>query len=122
MNHTMARVLRGKRDAGPNGTARASGFRMAKIGRNDPCPCGSGEKYKRCHLAVDAEIERASMEPSGPFVQARPIGPGGLVEVILPALGTRIPEHGYDDCPICRAETPEERIRLIFEHSGQRRN
>ncbi len=20
-----------------------------KIGRNDPCPCGSGEKYKRCH-------------------------------------------------------------------------
>ena len=23
---------------------------MAKIGRNDPCPCGSGKKYKRCHL------------------------------------------------------------------------
>jgi hypothetical protein len=21
---------------------------MAKIGRNDPCPCGSGKKYKRC--------------------------------------------------------------------------
>lgn len=21
----------------------------AKIGRNDPCPCGSGEKFKRCH-------------------------------------------------------------------------
>ena len=21
-----------------------------KIGRNDPCPCGSGKKYKRCHL------------------------------------------------------------------------
>jgi SEC-C motif len=21
---------------------------MAKIGRNDPCPCGSGQKYKRC--------------------------------------------------------------------------
>ena len=20
-----------------------------KVGRNDPCPCGSGEKYKRCH-------------------------------------------------------------------------
>ncbi len=19
-----------------------------KVGRNDPCPCGSGEKYKRC--------------------------------------------------------------------------
>ena len=21
-----------------------------KIGRNDPCPCGSGKKYKKCHL------------------------------------------------------------------------
>jgi uncharacterized protein YecA (UPF0149 family) len=20
-----------------------------KVGRNDPCPCGSGYKYKRCH-------------------------------------------------------------------------
>jgi len=24
---------------------------IAKIGRNDPCPCGSGRKYKRCCLA-----------------------------------------------------------------------
>jgi preprotein translocase subunit SecA len=23
--------------------------RAAKIGRNDPCPCGSGKKYKECH-------------------------------------------------------------------------
>jgi hypothetical protein len=22
---------------------------MTKIGRNDPCPCGSGKKYKKCH-------------------------------------------------------------------------
>jgi len=22
-----------------------------KVGRNDPCPCGSGKKFKRCHLA-----------------------------------------------------------------------
>jgi preprotein translocase subunit SecA len=21
----------------------------AKVGRNDPCPCGSGKKYKNCH-------------------------------------------------------------------------
>lgn len=26
-----------------------------KVGRNDPCPCGSGKKYKRCHGAVAAE-------------------------------------------------------------------
>lgn len=21
---------------------------MSKVGRNDPCPCGSGKKYKKC--------------------------------------------------------------------------
>ncbi|NUQ47655.1 MAG: SEC-C domain-containing protein, partial [Phycisphaerae bacterium] len=20
-----------------------------RVGRNDPCPCGSGKKYKQCH-------------------------------------------------------------------------
>ncbi|MFQ0990944.1 preprotein translocase subunit SecA [Gilliamella apicola] len=25
---------------------------QAKVGRNDPCPCGSGKKYKHCHGAV----------------------------------------------------------------------
>jgi len=28
---------------------------MSKIGRNDPCPCGSGKKYKQCHAPIDAE-------------------------------------------------------------------
>jgi preprotein translocase subunit SecA len=27
----------------------ASNFSNKKIGRNDPCPCGSGKKYKKCH-------------------------------------------------------------------------
>ena len=26
---------------------------MARIGRNEPCPCGSGRKYKRCCLWKD---------------------------------------------------------------------
>jgi len=25
---------------------------QAKVGRNDPCPCGSGKKYKKCHGAA----------------------------------------------------------------------
>jgi len=25
-----------------------------KVGRNDPCPCGSGRKFKQCHGAADA--------------------------------------------------------------------
>jgi len=23
-----------------------------KVGRNEPCPCGSGRKYKKCHGAI----------------------------------------------------------------------
>lgn len=30
---------------------------MAKVGRNDPCPCGSGKKYKQCHEAADRAQE-----------------------------------------------------------------
>jgi preprotein translocase subunit SecA len=24
----------------------------SKVGRNDPCPCGSGKKFKKCHGAA----------------------------------------------------------------------
>ena len=29
--------------------AAALGDQIARVGRNDPCPCGSGKKYKHCH-------------------------------------------------------------------------
>ncbi len=32
-------------------TVKAAG---PKVGRNDPCPCGSGKKYKKCHGATSA--------------------------------------------------------------------
>ena len=28
--------------------------RGEKVGRNDPCPCGSGKKYKNCHMRQQA--------------------------------------------------------------------
>src|SRR6266536_3411421 len=34
-----------------NGAARQPVHVGAKVGRNDPCPCGSGKKFKRCHGA-----------------------------------------------------------------------
>ncbi len=47
---------------GPNQGAAAAGEEAGKIktvvrsqpkvGRNDPCPCGSGKKYKKCHGAA----------------------------------------------------------------------
>ncbi len=32
---------------------RLPATRPARPGRNAPCPCGSGKKYKKCHLGVD---------------------------------------------------------------------
>lgn len=36
---------------GSNVTDPADVHRTSKVGRNEPCPCGSGKKYKRCHGA-----------------------------------------------------------------------
>jgi preprotein translocase subunit SecA len=43
--------------AGPSsddGAARPVRRNEPKVGRNDPCPCGSGKKYKKCHGLVPA--------------------------------------------------------------------
>ncbi len=32
-----------------------------KTGRNDPCPCGSGKKYKKCHLEADEAAQSAAL-------------------------------------------------------------
>jgi hypothetical protein len=29
---------------------------LPKTGRNDPCPCGSGKKFKKCHLGREGEL------------------------------------------------------------------
>jgi preprotein translocase subunit SecA len=57
-----ARRRGGMQFTGPNQGATAAGEEAGKtktivrdqpkVGRNDPCPCGSGKKYKKCHGAV----------------------------------------------------------------------
>jgi preprotein translocase subunit SecA len=42
----------GKTESGKGVTIRREG---KKVGRNDPCPCGSGKKYKRCCLPKEEE-------------------------------------------------------------------
>src|SRR5262245_18207660 len=36
--------------------------RLAATGRNDACPCGSGKKYKKCHLPADQSATAAPPE------------------------------------------------------------
>jgi preprotein translocase subunit SecA len=39
-------------EANPTGKGPVQQASSDKVGRNDPCPCGSGKKYKRCHGAA----------------------------------------------------------------------
>ncbi len=44
--------------------AESHAMSFAGMGRNEPCPCGSGKKFKRCHLvASDTAPRRASSSP-----------------------------------------------------------
>ncbi len=57
----MTRKIEKKKDkqmadlqmVGGDGTAAATKtvVKGKKVGRNEPCPCGSGKKYKQCHGA-----------------------------------------------------------------------
>lgn len=49
-----AQIAQAKQEATSAGTIDLAAITRAKnTGRNDPCPCGSGGKYKRCHLDKD---------------------------------------------------------------------
>jgi preprotein translocase subunit SecA len=44
-SRTQVAAQAGRNDRGPTAPIHAD----KKVGRNDPCPCGSGKKYKNCH-------------------------------------------------------------------------
>ncbi len=83
-----------------------------KLGRNAPCHCGSGEKYKECHLTAD----RLTGLP--PTMKVAPLGTG-LTDLIVATDGQPVPEGGYHDCEICQAKTPAEKMRLMLKFSGE---
>ncbi|MCP3855766.1 MAG: anaerobic sulfatase maturase [Actinomycetia bacterium] len=40
----------------PSVLAQREAARFAGVGRNEPCPCGSGDKYKKCHGAANGTL------------------------------------------------------------------
>lgn len=47
--HQQAQAMAGEGDEQAPAAAQPFQREGAKVGRNDPCPCGSGKKYKNCH-------------------------------------------------------------------------
>lgn len=70
----------------PEPTAPAG--RSERMPRNAPCPCGSGRKYKKCHLAEDEARERAA-RGTGPEADEARARERRLAE--------RDPVHGLDE-------------------------
>ncbi|MEK7331440.1 MAG: SEC-C metal-binding domain-containing protein, partial [Candidatus Eisenbacteria bacterium] len=47
----------GPRSAPADGGGRPAPVHSGpRVGRNDPCPCGSGKKYKKCHMLIDQGV------------------------------------------------------------------
>ena len=55
-----------------------------KIGRNDPCHCGSGQKYKRCCLEQDQRTESAA-----------------LAQIAADRLAATSHHHAHGQCDFC---------------------
>jgi tetratricopeptide (TPR) repeat protein len=62
---------------------------MTKIGRNDPCPCGSGQKYKRCCLPKDEQAASVALKTAA---EAR---------VAEAARHAHNHDHGHHECDFC---------------------
>ena len=52
-NHESMTAIDGENDGQSSNSPQPIVRTQAKVGRNDPCPCGSGKKYKHCHGAVN---------------------------------------------------------------------
>lgn len=76
--------------------------KKGKIGRNDPCPCGSGLKYKRCCLLED-KIKIPS--PSEELLKE---------EDLLPIIGFQPLHNPLQGRPIIQTEFDGKKVRAVW--------
>ena len=61
-------------------TTRRQQLTDKKIGRNDPCWCGSGKKYKHCHMRHDEREQHASLDTTEPEASSGTITPARVMQ------------------------------------------
>lgn len=82
---------------------------MTKIGRNEPCWCGSGKKYKTCHLSSDAD---GKTTPRLGTVQAGNISPRRLVPPNIARPEYADSGRASSKRLSCKKSTPEQIDRM----------
>jgi methionyl aminopeptidase len=85
----------------------------SKLGRNDPCWCGSGTKYKKCHLPADRAAGRTPDSDAGATGAAGSSAPSGLTSLFR-GKSSRPPTRP-------RRKPREIRIKTADEIEGIRR-
>jgi preprotein translocase subunit SecA len=77
-----------------------------KLGRNDPCPCGSGRKFKDCHLGREGEL--VALLQAAPQGSARRAGSGDAQPSSVSAqLATGKGSGPAPATPTTQAKTPQ---------------
>lgn len=84
-----------------------------KIGRNDPCPCGSGKKYKKCCIDKPFVSEQSAQQPSQPSPGAAPLM--NASEIPEFSSGERVHLHEVINAQITDRSTKNP-LEDAFEH------
>lgn len=77
-------------------------------GRNDPCHCGSGKKYKHCCLAKDEEEARQARAKAEAEAVAKAAAEAGAKAEAATAESPKSPAPGTPPAPV-RTEQPWKR-------------
>jgi len=99
---------------------------MEKVGRNAPCPCGSGKKYKKCCLPLHQE-SRAWQDSAGPLT----LEPGvtdldRLSNSVVDLIEEGRLEEAENVCHQLLARYPDqidgtERLAEVYEAKGEKK-
>jgi preprotein translocase subunit SecA len=86
--------------------ARTVRKNIPKLGRNDKCPCGSGKKFKDCHLGREGEL--IALLQAGNGGAQRPAAPSVAAQLATgqPADGPPTPPRQPQQAPRGRAAPP----------------
>lgn len=90
---------------------------MSKVGRNDPCPCGSGKKYKQCcwkkRLPLGKRKFKASVIRSGNTAKQLP----DLMERTFGEAISKAQESGLTDAIKKALPSPEDMPKVDANES-----
>lgn len=75
----------------------------SKIGRNDPCPCGSGKKYKNCCLALEGVVDLNEK----PFIR---------YSQLIATIKVKLDQHYDSQIRKLRKPLQEQFLRLCTTH------